>query len=385
MATDSTDMSQQTIHVALGARSYDIRIRRGLLKDLGAELTRLRRSGKVGVVTDRNLAGHYLKPVMRVLQASGFTVVPIILPPGERTKTLRSIAKVMDALVDARFERSSTLLALGGGVIGDLTGFAAAIYQRGIPFVQVPTSLVAQVDSSVGGKTGVDHPKGKNLIGAFNQPQAVLIDPLTLKTLPSREWIAGLAEVIKYGVIADQAFFEYLEQHIEQILALDNAAVAHIVKRSCEIKAEVVSEDEREADRRRILNFGHTIGHALESLGGYKGLIHGEAVAVGMVYEADLARHLGYCHEDVVTRVCRLVEAAGLPARLPDVSFSALWESMQQDKKVSAGTVYCVVPDTIGTVRVVGLVKEETRAWFTSIRRREPRIRGAVTDKRRGR
>jgi len=383
MEKDKTDMALQIIHVALGTRSYDIRIRRGLVNDLGVELTRLCRIGKVGVITDRNLVSHYLKPVMRALKAAGFTVIPIILPPGERTKTLRSIAKVMDALVEARFERSSTLLALGGGVVGDLTGFAAAIYQRGIPFVQVPTSLVAQVDSSVGGKTGVDHPKGKNLIGAFNQPQAVLIDPTTLHTLPPREWVAGLAEVIKYGVIADAPFFEYLEQHIQQILTLDDGAVAHIVGRSCEIKAEVVSEDEREADRRRILNFGHTIGHALESLGGYKGLIHGEAVAVGMVYEADLARHLGYCSQDVVDRLRRLVEASGLSARLPDVTFHDLWSAMQQDKKVSAGTVYCVVPESIGAVRVVALPKQETRAWFATVRRREPRVRSAVAGRRR--
>ena len=383
MEKDKTDMAQQTIHVALGTRSYDIRIRRGLVNDLGVELTRLRRTGKVGVITDRHLAGHYLKPVMRVLKAAGFTVTPIILPPGEQTKTLRSIAKVMDALVDARFERSSTLLALGGGVVGDLTGFAAAIYQRGIPFVQVPTSLVAQVDSSVGGKTGVDHPKGKNLIGAFNQPKAVLIDPATLHTLPPREWVAGLAEVIKYGVIADAPFFEYLEQHMARILTLDDVVVAHIVRRSCEIKAEVVSEDEREADRRRILNFGHTIGHALESLGGYKGLIHGEAVAVGMVYEADLARHLGYCSQDMVDRLRRLVEATGLPARMPDVTFHDLWSTMQQDKKVSAGAVYCVVPESIGAVRVVALPKQETRAWFATVRRREPRVRSAVAGRRR--
>ncbi len=375
MAPSKAETPQETIHVELGARSYDILIRRGLLKDIGAELTRLRCAGKVGVVTDRNLAGHYLKPVTRVLKAAGYTVVPIVLPPGERTKTLRAISTVMDALVNARFERSSTLLALGGGVIGDITGFAAAIYQRGISFVQVPTSLVAQVDSSVGGKTGVDHPKGKNLIGAFNQPRAVFIDPATLRTLPPREWVAGLAEVIKYGVIEDQAFFEYLEQHMGPILKLDDAPVAHIVKRSCEIKAQVVSEDEREADRRRILNFGHTIGHALESLGGYRGLIHGEAVAVGMVYEADLARHLGHCDQDVVTRVRSLVEAAGLPARLPNVTFSALWNAMQQDKKVSAGTVYCVVPDRIGSVRVVPLAKAQTRAWFEAVRVREAGFR----------
>jgi 3-dehydroquinate synthase len=299
-----------------------------------------------------------------MLKAAGYTVVPIVLSPGERTKTLRSIEMIMDTLVNAKFERTSTLVALGGGVIGDVTGFAAAIYQRGIPFVQIPTSLVAQVDSSIGGKTGVDHPKGKNLIGAFNQPLAVLIDPAALTTLPPREWIAGLAEVIKYGVIADEAFFEYLARNIESILKLDEEPVAQIVNRSCEIKAQVVSEDERESDRRRILNFGHTIGHALESMEGYRGLVHGEAVAIGMVYEADLARHLGLCGEDVVTRLQALVSAVGLPTRLPRVTFSALWNAMQRDKKVSAGTIHCVVPERIGLVRVVPLDKSRVRAWF---------------------
>ena len=371
MTRSSIDRPSHSIHVELGARSYAIVIRRDLLREIGEELKRLKCAGKVGVVTDRNLAKHYLTQVTRRLKAAGFTVVPVVLPPGERTKTLRSIGTVMDALVNARFERSSTLLALGGGVIGDITGFAAAIYQRGIPFVQVPTSLVAQVDSSVGGKTGVDHPKGKNLIGAFNQPRAVFIDPAMLATLPPREWVAGLAEVIKYGVIADAAFFEYLEQNMESIQKLTDDAVAHIVKRSCEIKAEVVSEDEREADRRRILNFGHTIGHALESLGGYRGFIHGEAVAVGMVYEADLARHLGYCGAEVVARLRALVKAAGLPDRLPKVAFNALWGAMQQDKKVSAGTIFCVVPEQIGAVRIIPLEKDKTRAWFQDVRTRE--------------
>lgn len=371
MTASQTDKPSCSIHVELGVRSYAIVMRRDLLQDLGEELTRLKCAGKVGIVTDRNLAKHYLTQVTRRLKAAGYSVVSIVLPAGERTKTLRSIGTVMDALVDARFERSSTLLALGGGVIGDITGFAAAIYQRGIPFVQVPTSLVAQVDSSVGGKTGVDHPKGKNLIGAFNQPRAVFIDPAMLATLPPREWKAGLAEVIKYGVIADAAFFDYLERHIEAINRLTDDTVAHIVKRSCEIKAQVVSEDEREADRRRILNFGHTIGHALESLGGYRGFIHGEAVAVGMVYEADLARHLGYCGEEMVARLRALVKAAGLPDRLPKVAFNALWAAMQQDKKVSAGTIYCVVPERIGVVRIIPLEKSQTRAWFQDVRARE--------------
>lgn len=371
MPASRTNNSSSSIHVELGARSYSIVIRRDLLQDLGEELKRLKCAGKVGIVTDRNLAKHYLTQVTRRLKMAGYTVVSIVLPAGERTKTLRSIGTVMDALVAARFERSSTLLALGGGVIGDITGFAAAIYQRGIPFVQVPTSLVAQVDSSVGGKTGVDHPKGKNLIGAFNQPRAVFIDPAMLATLPPREWKAGLAEVIKYGVIEDAAFFDYLERNVEAINHLRDDAVTHMVKRSCEIKAQVVSEDEREADRRRILNFGHTIGHALESLGGYRGFIHGEAVAVGMVYEADLARHLGYCREETVARLRSLVKEAGLPDRLPKVAFNALWGAMQQDKKVSAGTIYCVVPERIGAVRIIPLEKSQTRAWFQDVRVRE--------------
>ncbi len=371
MTRPAIDKPSHSIHVKLGVRSYAIVIRRDLLKEIGEELKHLKCAGKVGVVTDRNLAKHYLTQVTRRLKAAGFTVVPVVLPPGERTKTLRSIGTVMDALVNARFERSSTLLALGGGVIGDITGFAAAIYQRGISFVQMPTSLVAQVDSSVGGKTGVDHPKGKNLIGAFNQPRAVFIDPAMLATLPPREWVAGLAEVIKYGVIADAAFFEYLEQNMESIQKPNDDLVAHIVKRSCEIKAQVVSEDEREADRRRILNFGHTIGHALESLGGYRGFIHGEAVAVGMVYEADLARYLGYCEAEVVARLRALVKAAGLPDRLPKVAFNVLWGAMQQDKKVSAGKIFCVLPEQIGTVRIVPLEKGKTRAWFQDVRTRE--------------
>lgn len=378
MTTLERDSPRQTIRVDLGARSYPIFIQRNLLECLGKELRKLGRVGKVGIVTDRHLAGRYLKLVNRVLKAAGYTVIPIVFPPGERTKTLRSISTIMNMLVDAKFERTSTLLALGGGVIGDLTGFAAAIYQRGIPFVQVPTSLVAQVDSSVGGKTGVDHPKGKNLIGAFNQPRAVLIDPATLTTLPAREWKAGLGEVIKYGVIADEAFFGYVESRIEPILKLEGAVVTQIVKRSCEIKAQVVSEDERESDRRRILNFGHTIGHALESLGGYRGLIHGEAVAIGMIYEADLARHLGLCDEGVVVRLRTLVQAIGLPTSLPQVTFNALWRAMQQDKKVSAGTVYCVLPERIGSVRIVPLEKDTTRAWFDATRARPPR-RGRIS------
>ncbi|MFM7842493.1 MAG: 3-dehydroquinate synthase, partial [Nitrospira sp.] len=235
-----------------------------------------------------------------------------MIPEGERSKSLSSVTTILDALIKARFERQSLLVALGGGVIGDLTGFAASIHLRGIPFVQVPTTLVAQVDSSVGGKTGVNHPLGKNLIGTFYQPRLVLIDPETLRTLPPREWTAGLAEVIKYGVIADESFCAELERSMDRLVKLDMELASWAIVRSCEIKADVVGKDERESGLRRVLNYGHTIGHALESLGRYRKWIHGEAIAMGLVQEADLSRHLGLCSPDVVDRQRELVRRAGL-------------------------------------------------------------------------
>jgi len=310
------------------------------------------------------VASRYLHGTIRSLCKAGYDPTPIILPPGERTKTLGTIAKILDALARHKFERQSLLLALGGGVIGDITGFAAAIYQRGIPFVQVPTTLVAQVDSSVGGKTGVDHRLGKNLIGAFYQPRAVLIDPLTLRTLPRREWIAGLAEVIKYGIIADEEFFAFLEREILSLLKLDEESVIRAIKRSCEIKAQVVAADERESDRRRILNYGHTIGHALESLAGYRGLIHGEAVGIGLVHEADLACHMGLCGRDVVERIRSLVQRAGLPEQDSPVSFRSLWGAMQHDKKVVGGRVIGVWPVQIGEVVIRPIEQQVCAAWF---------------------
>jgi 3-dehydroquinate synthase len=363
-------IGEYTVRVSLAERSYDIRIARGTLQEVGATLGRLGLSDKVGIVTDRNVARRYLARVVKSVRAAGLRAVPIVLPAGERSKTLRSVSNILDELIRARFERRSALVALGGGVVGDLTGFAAAIYLRGIPFIQVPTTLVAQVDSSVGGKTGVDHPLGKNLIGAFHQPRAVLIDPDTLRTLPKREWVGGLAEVIKYGMIADEAFFAYLEKHMEALLRMEPEPVVHAIKRSCEIKAQVVAEDERESDRRRVLNYGHTIGHALEALGGYRSLIHGEAVAIGMVQEADLARHLGMCGQEVVGRLRGLVRAAGLPDAMPRVPFSALWKAMQHDKKVAGGTVYGVWPERIGRVRIAPLARDDCRQWFAGRRSR---------------
>ena len=357
------------VSVSLGDRGYPIVIQSGLLGEVGARLKELGATGKVGVVTDRTVAPLYARQVTRALQQEGYRVHQITIPSGERAKTLAWMGKVLDVLVKERFERSSFLIALGGGVVGDLTGFAASTYLRGMPFVQVPTTVIAQVDSSVGGKTGVNHRLGKNLIGSFYQPRAVLIDPTTLQTLPAREIMAGIAEVIKYGMIAGPDFFQYLEQHISAVLKLDQEAMATIIRRSCEIKAEVVAADEREGDRRRILNYGHTIGHALEALGAYRSLIHGEAVAIGMVAEASLAVHLGHCQPDVLQRLRALVQAAGLPYRLPRISMANMWTAMQHDKKVLQGTVYGVWPVRIGEVRIAPLQREEFQRWLVRVRK----------------
>jgi len=375
--------AEHCVPVALAERSYDIRIKPGVLGEIGQRLSSLGVKGKVGVVTNSIVGRLYAPGVLRSLRAAGWDASTIVLPDGERAKSMRSVSAILDSLVTARFERGSVLVALGGGVIGDLTGFAASIYMRGIPFVQVPTTLVAQVDSSVGGKTGVNHPLGKNLIGTFFQPCLVLVDPDTLRTLPPREWVAGLAEVIKYGVIADETFFAYLEQHMDRLLKLDAEPVGHVIARSCEIKASVVERDERESDLRRILNYGHTIGHALESLGGYRKLIHGEAVAIGMVQEADLARHLGLCAPDVVERQRTLVRRAGLPDALPETTFGRLWAAMQHDKKVVQGRVYCVLPERIGRVVIQPLEREACRQWFEQQDKQKTHARRAAARLRR--
>ncbi len=351
------------VPVSLDERSYDIVIDPGLLGRLANDLLRLKVKGKIGVVTDRHVARHYLQSVLQTLSRIGAEPLPIILPPGERSKTLSTVQRILDALARHRFERHSWLVALGGGVVGDLAGFAAAIYQRGIPFIQIPTTLVAQVDSSVGGKTGVDHRLGKNLIGAFYQPRAVLIDPLSLRTLPDREWIAGLAEVIKYGVIADESFFTFLGEAMPSIRQRRPAPVAAVIKRSCEIKASVVAADERESDRRRILNYGHTIGHALEALESYRGLIHGEAVGIGLVHEADLAAYQGLCDRAVVEQIRTVVEAAGLRVDLPAWPARKIWKAMLHDKKVSAGQVIGVWPEKIGQVRIAPLSESVFARW----------------------
>lgn len=359
--------AEHCVKVSLAERSYDIVIKAGLLHEIGGRLRGIGCSGKIAVVTNPVVGRLYGKAVLSSLKAAGYQVTVILVPDGERAKTLRWTAAILDRLAKERFERGSFVIALGGGVVGDLAGFAAALFVRGIPFVQVPTTLVSQVDSSVGGKTGVNHVLGKNLIGAFHQPRLVLIDPTTLGTLPTREWVAGLAEVIKYGMIEDAEFFAYLEQHMKELLAKEPSRVVHIVTRSCQIKASVVMEDERESDRRRVLNYGHTVGHALESLGGYRKLIHGEAVAIGMVQEASLAEHLGLCRPEVVSRQRSLVRAAGLPDALPVPRFSELWGAMQHDKKIAGGRLHCVLPVQVGRVTIVPIERPAVKEWFASL------------------
>ena len=363
----STYNNHNKVRVGLGKRSYDIVIHPDGIKYLGDYLQNLGYAGKVAILTNPILQKLYGRTVERSLKRAGFQSLMVCLPDGERAKNLRWASYVLDQLLAARFERQSVLVALGGGVIGDITGFVASVYLRGIPFVQVATTLVAQVDSSVGGKTGVNHPLGKNMIGTFYQPSLVLLDTKTLKTLPNREWIAGLAEVIKYGVIADRKFFGFLEDRMDDIVKMRMPVLHHIVKRCCEIKAGVVEKDECESGLRRILNYGHTVGHALESLGKYKKFIHGEAVGIGMVHEADLAHFLGLCSAQVVLRQRDLVRRAGLSTEFPKMSFSHLWESMLHDKKVVRGCIHCVLPKSIGNVTVDPLDKRDVKSWFTKL------------------
>jgi 3-dehydroquinate synthase len=316
-----------SITVDLGERSYPIVIGSGLLGG-GFDLAEYVTGGDCLIVSNETVAPLYLEALQANL--GGKTVETISLPDGEKYKTVATLEAVLDKLVGSRANRDVTLIALGGGVVGDITGFAAACYMRGVAFIQVPTTLLAQVDSSVGGKTGVNHPLGKNLIGAFHQPQIVLIDTDTLATLPERELKAGLAEVIKYGAIADAAFFTWLEANIDALLARDTEALTHAIRRSCELKAFVVAEDEREAGRRAILNFGHTFGHAIEQCQGYGEWLHGEAVAAGMV----MASMLSDISKEDVARLIDLLRRTGLPVKPPAIGAGAMQEAMRMDKKV---------------------------------------------------
>src|SRR2546428_2070697 len=359
--TDRMPAVNDRICMDLAEHSYEVVVHDGLLDRIGEFLVPFKLGPQTVVVTNPVVKRHYGARVVHSLRAAGLKPTVLALPDGERTKSLKSVAMVLNALLRRRYERKAWLVALGGGVIGDLAGFAASIYLRGIPFVQVPTTLVAQVDSSIGGKTGVNHLLGKNLIGTFYQPKLVLIDPGVLQTLPPREYRAGLAEVIKYGVIADAEFFEFLERDMDQILKLEPAALHRVIRTACAIKAAVVSEDEREGDRRRILNFGHTVGHALETLGGYRRYTHGEAVAIGIVLAGRLAARLALADASVGTRLSALVARTRLPADLPPRSASALLRAMRQDKKVQDRRIHFVLPDRIGHVVVRPVEEPEIR------------------------
>ncbi|MDP7389058.1 MAG: 3-dehydroquinate synthase [Pseudomonadales bacterium] len=348
----------QQLVVEIPHRQYPIFVAEGLLADTQKlrELLLARIQGRqVAIITNKVVAPLYLDALLEALD--GLQVDVMQMDDGEAEKNLQVYQQTMDFLLAARHNRSTCLIALGGGVVGDLCGFVAATFQRGVDFVQIPTTLLAQVDSSVGGKTAVNHPQGKNMIGAFHQPVAVLADTATLGTLPSREYAAGLAEVVKYGVIVDAAFFEFLEQHSDDLLAKDGAVLSQVILRCCAIKAEVVSADERESGRRAILNYGHTFGHGIEKLCGYGQWLHGEAVAIGMVMAARLSVAVAGLDESVVMRLTALLRRLGLPTALDQASrkvatIEAMMDVMGLDKKVVDGRLRFIVASQLGQVQV---------------------------------
>jgi len=347
----------QTLRVELGERAYPIYIGEGLLTQAELVLPHLDLP-KIAIVTNTTVAPLYLRQLAEALRGAGVEVMSVVLEDGERYKNWTTLNSIYDALLAQRCDRKSTLVALGGGVVGDLAGFAAATYMRGIPFIQVPTTLLAQVDSSVGGKTGINHPLGKNMIGAFYQPRLVLADTTVLRTLPARELSAGLAEVIKHGIIRDAAFFAWLEQNVEKLLACDAQALAYAVRRCCEIKAAVVGADERETGERALLNFGHTFGHAIESGVGFGNWLHGEAVAAGMVMAAALSRRMGRLMQAEQDRIVALLRRAELPVAPPDIAPSRLLELMGLDKKSEGGRIRFILLDGIGAASMCADVPE---------------------------
>lgn len=346
---------QSIIKVDLGSHSYNICVRSGGLDQLGTQMSELNLGKKVLLVSNQSIFRHYGEKAASALESAGFEVSSCILPPGEQYKTLNSVQKIYGAALANRLERSSTMVALGGGVVGDMTGFAAATWLRGINVVQVPTSLLAMVDAAIGGKTGVNHPLGKNLIGAFHQPRLVLIDPDVLKTLPTREFRSAMAEVIKYGVIWDAELFGMLEKskRLDQMRYVKADLLAEILIRSCQAKADVVSKDEKESGLRAILNYGHTIGHAVESLTGYKLVNHGEGVALGMVAASRLAVELGMWDAECDGRQLDSIAKAALPVKLPTgLDVEEVLKSLQLDKKVQDGKVRFVLPVRLGEAAV---------------------------------
>ncbi|MDH3256082.1 MAG: 3-dehydroquinate synthase [Nitrospinota bacterium] len=346
------------LRIDLADRSYDILIGRNLLPHVGGHLSHLKSVRRALVVTNPVVNKLYGKVLSEGLQSAGLVTDCAEIPEGETHKTLQDAQTVYDHLIENQYDRNTLLVALGGGVIGDLTGFIAATFLRGVPCVQVPTTLLSQVDSSVGGKTAVNHPQGKNLIGAFYQPRLVAIDLDTLRSLPTDEFRAGMAEIIKYGIIEDPKLFAYLEKNSEKILAQDTKCLETIIETSCAIKAKVVELDERESNYRMVLNFGHTIGHAIEALTSYSQFKHGEAVAIGMVYAAKLSCQLGRCSAAVVKKIETLVEKFGLPSRLPQFSAGEYIETLYRDKKAHDKNIRFVLVRDIGSVEIVDRVAE---------------------------
>ncbi len=343
----------QRVLVPLGGRSYDIVIGTGILPLAGEHVHAFRFSGKVAVVSNPRVFSLYGETVSASLRDAGHDPFALLIPEGEEYKDYFWTHHLLTKLLTERLDRNSCIVALGGGVIGDITGFAASVYMRGIPFVQIPTTLLAQVDSSVGGKTGVNHALGKNMIGTFHQPRLVWIDSLTLRTLPRRELLCGIAEVIKYGVIWDESLFQFLDRNRDSILGGDPESLSWIIRRSCEIKAEVVSKDERESGLRAILNYGHTIGHALETETGYTAFLHGEAIAIGMCLEAELSAQLGFLQRSRVAEIAKMIESYGLPTTLPrGVDLERLLAHMALDKKAVEGELKVVLPQEVGKATI---------------------------------
>jgi 3-dehydroquinate synthase len=351
------------IPVRLGSQSYTIVVERGALPRLAEHLHALRVGRRVALVSSPQIIRLHGKLVADRLREAGFEVSVAEVPDGEAAKQLAVAERCWDSLLQAGLDRTSTVLALGGGAVGDVAGFVAATYMRGVNFVQLPTTVLAQVDASIGGKTAIDHPKAKNLIGAFHQPRLVVVDPLTIDTLPGRDFRSGLAEVVKHGAVLDASYFALLERETASILARDPAILEDVIGGSCRLKASVVERDERESDLRAVLNYGHTLGHALEASSGYARWTHGEAVALGMVGEARLARRRGLASDETVARQERLLEALGLPVRAPGIAVDTVMEAMSHDKKAKDGRIPFVLAPEIGRFRVeYDIPRDDVRA-----------------------
>jgi 3-dehydroquinate synthase len=341
-------LNVETITVGLDERSYPIHIGAGNLGMIGEFCRAAKLGATAAVVTNPTVAAHYLAPVQDALTAAGYRVVPVVIPDGESYKNSETLNGIYDGLIAGDLERGSFIVALGGGVVGDIAGFAAASYLRGIPFVQVPTTLLAQVDSSVGGKTGINHPRGKNLIGAFYQPRLVLIDTMTLDTLPDREYRSGLAEAVKYGVVLDHDLFALMRQECAALLARDKRVLQQVVAASCRLKARVVEQDEREGGLRAVLNYGHTLGHAVETLTGYREFLHGEAISIGMVQAALFSETMGFASADDTRQIRDLLRGLDLPVELPSFPASAYEQVLLRDKKRREGGIQFVFNRNIG-------------------------------------